>query len=346
MNMNLNQPITLDQVKQLGKMLKSSRSLLISVLSILLIMFFSFNCYAIYGNYELYEQKNAEFLDLSNQLRVTEKKLSKLINVEATYFNQLALGPDSKSEMIDLLSNIASASNLIVKKLISNEAGQNKSQDGLVEMESDGRYPSIQDFLIKIKPVLVASNVELLKLEKRKENQYVHMTMNIKFSNPPQLKKIKPAVAFNLNGTDYFYDSFKNWQVRHAGFVQVPNSASSQQDKTSQEKGSQVVELNGSVDNQRRVDPFLPSPKINQLDGASGSKRLGETDGAMFLSGILYAKHKSVCIVTLPSGESKVFEVGESIDGKRRVTAIKMDAVSIRSSLDREYKVGQEIYVK
>ena len=346
MTINLSQPITLDQFKQLGRLVKSSRSLLIAVVSTLLIIFLGMQCYAIYGNYELYETKNADFLEISNQMKVTDKKLSKLVNGEAKYFSQLSLGPVNKSEMVDLLSNMADSSDLIVKKLVSNEGGQNKEKDGLVEMEFDGRYTSIQEFLVKIKPVLAASNVQVLKLEKTKESQYVHMTMNVKFAAPPTLKKVKASVAFNLKGADFYYDSFANWQLRQTGFVQVPGSSSEQQDKNPQEKGAVGVKPIDETSNQKRVDPFLPSPKSNQLDSASGSKKSTEAEGSMFLSGILYAKHKSICIVTLPSGESKVFEVGESLDGKRRITAIKTNAVTIRSNLDREYKVGQEIHVK
>ena len=344
--MNLSQPITLDQFKQLGKLLKSSRSILISVLSVLLITFFAFNCYAIYGNYESFEQKNADFLDLSNQMRLNEKKLSKLVNGEAKYFAQLNVAPANKSELVDLLSNLASSNNLIVKKLLANDVGQNKGQDGLVEMELDGRYPSIQEFLNKIKPVLAASNVELVKLEKRKENQYIHMTMKVKFSQPPELKKVKSSVAFNYKGADYLYDTFESWRMRSTGFVQVPNSPGAQQQVIIPKNSETTSESSDVIDAQKRADPFLPSPKTSQLDSSAGTRRSGDLEGSMFLSGILYAKHKAVCIVTMASGESKVFEVGDNLDGKKRVTAIKSDAIVIRSVLDREYKVGQEIHVK
>jgi hypothetical protein len=344
MSINLNQTITLDQFKQLGKQLKSSRAIFISLISMLLIVFFAINCYAIYGNYEVYEQKNAEFLEISNQMKITERRLSKLVNSEAKYFLQLGTSPASQSEMVDLLSNFATSSNLIVKKLLANEGGQNKEKDGLVEMELDGRYPSIQEFLVRIKPVLAASNVQLVRLEKKKENQYVHMTMAVKFSKPPELRKVKSSVAFNFKGANFFYDTFDGWRISKAGFVQVPQgSVNSVAPQDGAGKATTPPEV---IDNQKRVDPFLPSPKTNQGDAGIKLGRSGESEGAMFLSGILYARHKSVCIVTLPSGESKVFEVGESLDGKRRVTAIKSDAITIRASIDREYKVGQEINVK
>lgn len=345
MTINLSQPITFDQFKQLGKLIKSSRSIFISLISVLLIAFCAINCYAIYGNYELYEKKNADFLEISNQMRLTEKRLLKLVSTEAKYFTQLNSAPITKSELVDALSNFATSSNLIVKKLIANEGAQNKEKDGLIEMELEGRYPSIQDFLMRIKPILTASNTQLVRLEKKKENQYVHMTMSVKFSKPPELRKVKSSLAFNFKGENFFYDTFENWQIRQAGFVQVPGGNNAQQDKVPQAKSGVAIEQVESPDNQKRIDPFLPSPKVNQVGGPLGP-RSSESEGSMFLSGILFAKHKSVCIVTLPSGESKVFEVGESLDGKKRVIAIRSDAVTIRSSIDKEYKVGQEIHVK
>ena len=116
MNINLNQPISWDQFKALGAIVKSSRSLVISIVSLCLTLFLMFNCYDIYTNYEVCEQKNTDFLDLSNQIKQSEHKLSKLINTESRDFSELSAAPANKSVLIDALSNLANANNLIVKK--------------------------------------------------------------------------------------------------------------------------------------------------------------------------------------------------------------------------------------
>jgi len=346
MNINLNQPISWDQFKAFGTLVKSSRSIVISIVSACVALFSLLNCYDIYANYEIYEQKNTDFLDLNNQIRQSERKLSKLINTESQYFYQLTSAPSNKSILIDALSNLASKNNLIVKKLLANEGVQSREKDGLIEVEIDGKYQSIVNFLTKVRPIMSASDIKSIKLEKKKENQYVHLSMAIKFSEPPQLKKLKPSLAFMLNRQDYYFDTFADWRFTNAGFVQIPETKKTNQESDDQSKNSAVNQLVDPPKLEARPDPFLPSPKNSQQDNSSSGKRIIDGDSSMFLSGILYSKSKSLCIVALPSGESRVFESGESIDGKKFVKAIKPDSVLIRSGTDRDYKVGQEIYAK
>lgn len=379
--MNLSQPITLDTVKTLP-IFKYATALIVCVISLLTILFVATKSYSLYLNSQDFDQKNLEFIEINNQINSTHKRISKLLTKEAQYFNDLSTAPATKSELVDLLSNIGTSRQLIVKKLIASDGVSGQQKEDIIEMELDGSYAGIIEFISRISPLLSASSIESIKLDKRKDSQFIHAALSVKFSKPPLLEVKRPAlkaesnirdsflrlseiknvenmgpnfnspkiindelsesrqvVAFRLSGESYYYGAPKgDWRFYNVGFVQQPALKKPALDITQKETPMASVDENSN----KREDPFLPSPKLNQ---GSNSVSAGTFTGT-FLSGIVYSESLGLCVVTLPTGESRVFAEGEYINARTKIKSIKPDYVYVQSKTDRSYKVGEEIYAK
>jgi hypothetical protein len=379
--MNLNEPVTLESIKKQLSSFKYGRAVVISSVSLLLALAFTAQAYLSYLNNQAYEEKNLEFIELNNQVNATNKKISRLLHDNANYFKNLANAPASKSELVELITNIGAGSNVVIRKIVANDNPQDQAKGDLIELEIDGRYQSIMDFVGRLRPSLSASNIELVKLEKRRESYYVHGVLRIKFSAPPDFVKkmthltsdqggvtkshrlhnlqqlmaslhkhpeqdyrsARPAnLAFRVNGEDYLFGQAPGiWRFYQTGFVPKPVITPLAEETLIESVPIQQPQLN-EAEQTKRADPFLPSTS----SAIPPSAALHTDSSAIYLSGIVYAEHLGLCIVTLSSGESRVLGEGEAINARVRVKRVSPDGVLIQAKQDKLYKVGQEIYAK
>jgi hypothetical protein len=365
---------------------KYGRAVLISLVSSLLGFVCASNAYICYLNNQAFEEKNIEFIDLNNKINTTSKRITKLLRDNADYFKNLADAPSSKSDLVDLISKIGVANNIVIRKVVANDGAQDKLKNDLIELEIDGRYQSIVDFMSRVKPFLSASNIDLVRLEKKSGNHYIHGSLKIKFSPAPNFpSKYKfvnlgaPEVyahreagnkevfqkdtlskgledqallsdtsrthsnfAFRARGEDYFFGTPPGeWRFYSTGFVpQREPPAQQAENKADSRQPDQPISPDGT--SVKRADPFLPGPPQQLQPGAS--QKLDSFSN--YLSGVMYAKHMPICIVTIASGESIVLGEGEAINSRAKVKSIRADGVLIQNKQDKFYKVGQEIYAK
>lgn len=106
---------------------------------------------------------------------------------------------------------------------------------------------------------------------------------------------------------------------------------------------AKVVETNETT---IKKDPFQsPEPIRTEINPATKTNVTSSEPRLVgyFLSGIIYSKHKRYCVVSLPTGESKVFKEGEKISPLLRVRKIIPGAVITNSKKSFKTHVGEEL---
>ena len=301
--------------------------ILISMAAITLLIYLFYSAYL--AN-QTYEAIRSEYSHTSSQVLTVNQSIKYLLKKESAYFDSLRAAPSTKTDLSEGLTTLLSANKLRVTKLSSNFSKLSSGQkEGLVELDADGSYPQIVEFLHQMESLAAASNVEFIRLTKTQDNLVVHLSLGVKFASPPDIRNMPKRLAFNMNGQQFFYDSFDQWRLKTAGFVAVPDSAANKSEEAPTVKESLNV---------TRIDPFqLPIPPPLSANGTTKSA------GAFFLSGIVYSAKGKLCIITLPSGESKIYLENEKVNEKMRVEHVDMDDVRISSKITKAYKVGEEI---
>ena len=316
--------------------------LAISVASMIGVLFFGYMSLGVYENYDVHASAKAQYESLVQEKANLQKKRVDTLKNNVELIEQFSKSPTSKSELAAMLSSLATKQGLKVSKIASNDSGTPSGpKDAAMELEAEGSFPSIKGFLSQVKLVVLASDVINIKITKAKESSSLHLFLAVKFTQPPKLHVPAQNVAFKIGGEDYYFDSFDQWGMYQVGFVQAPDHSVG--DKINAAPApSQVTEA-------KRNDPFQapPQPLINkegvgQVDSAN-SNIVSKKNNAMYLSGIVYSVTKKLCIVVLPSGESRVLAEGEKIDGKFTVNRITNKAVTLSGKKTNQFTVGQEL---
>jgi len=344
--MDLNKSINLSFDLK-GVDLKNAKlPLVISVTSLVGILFFGYMALGIYQNFDTHASAKAQYESLLQEKANLKKKLNSTLKNNVDLIDAITKSPASKSELTAALSVLVTGNGLKISKLTSNDSGAvSGAKDSAVELEADGSFSSIKNFLNQIKPIVMASDVISLKIGKSREASSLHLSLAVKYTQPPKLNVKPQNFAFTMGGEDYFYGSFDEWHMYKTGFVQTPESFSVN-NSNSQQLGAQTSDI-------KRVDPFQTPPQPNALISKEGGDLnqgdLGNSTGmvkknnAMYLSGIIFSGDKNFCIVVLASGESKVLSVGEKINGKHTVTRITDETVTFSGKRLNQFKVGQEL---
>jgi hypothetical protein len=287
-------------------------AILTSAISLTL-FYFIFN---VYGNYDVHAAGNARYDALMQERQHLNHDLKSLLKDNQTYLSNLEAAPQTKSELANALTKLVADNKLKLVKLNTNDSAPN-SKDATLVIEAEGSYAQVSSFTQAINAKVASSEVEVLKVYKLKDKGLLHLTLGLKFATPPHLKASKISAnnqAFNSSGRSGLFDG---WQLIKTGFVQVPPE-------------NQASEPPINNEATPKKDPFQ-APEMPAAENKNGSdkKEVSAKTSGFFLSGIMYSKKVSLCVITLPTGESKVFTTGEKINTKLSIQAIARDYVVI-----------------
>ncbi len=342
--MDLNKPINFSISLKGLDIANAKLPFVLSLISILGILILGFLSYGIYGNYEIHTASKSQYESLLVQKNSLKSQREKLFREHGSNLENLIKSPDSKSMLAALLGGLVTKNGLKLSKLNSNDTlASTGTKDAPLELEAEGQFLSIKNFLNQMRMVVLSSDIVHLKITKSLDNRALHLSLSIKFTKPPKLDLPKEKMAFIINGETYYYESFDDWKVYNAGFVQAPESSSSDKSKDS---GQVIVPVDS-----KRADPFAvpPQPSINK-DPAFNSTDIPNAQvplkksNIFFLSGIIYSNKDKYCVIVLPSGESKLFTEGEKVKGSVSIGHINDDSVTFSGiNKTNQFKVGQEL---
>lgn len=339
--MDLNKPLNLSFSLKGFDIANAKLPFAISLISVLGILLFGYFSYGVYSNYEVHATSKAQYESLMQQKLALQQQQNKMFKDHAELIEELVKSPSSKSELAATLGGLVAKNGMKIGKLASNDAGPvSGAKDAAIELEVDGSFLAIKSFLAQARAVVLASDVTQLKISKSKDARLLHLSLAVKYTQPPKLQLPKQKMAFMVHGQEYFYDTFDQWTMRQTGFVQAPEPA---------EKVVEPVTAAPQAGDIKRNDPFQapPQPFANKegvapLDPAA-PQPVAKRSNVMYLSGIIYSANKKFCIVVLPSGESKVFAEGEKVHGKITVNRISDEGVTFVGKKTNQFKVGQEL---
>lgn len=277
------------------------------------LIYFIFN---VYGNYDVHANSNAKYEALLQEKQHLNHDLKSLLKENQTYLSNLEAAPQSKSELANALTKLVADSKLKLVKLNTNDNTPN-SKDATLVIEAEGSYAQVAHFTQSVSAKVASSEVEVLKVSKLKDKGLLHLTLGLKFATPPHLSVSKISAnnqAFNPSGRGALFDG---WQLIKTGFVQVTPE-------------SQVTEPPAYNEASPKKDPFQAPEMPAAENKNSGDKKAEKpkTSG-FFLSGIMYSKKVSLCVITLPTGESKVFTTGDKVNMRLSILEIARDHVMI-----------------
>lgn len=287
-------------------------AIITSAISLALI-YFIFN---VYGNYDVHAASNAKYEALLQEKQHLNHDLKLLLKDNQTYLSNLEAAPQSKSELANELTKLVADNKLKLVKLNTNDSAPN-SKDATLVIEAEGSYAQVAHFTQAVNAKAASSEIEVLKVSKLKDKGLLHLTLGLKFSAPPHLNVSKISAnnqAFKTSGRGGLFDG---WQLINAGFVQVSPE-------------NQASESTFNNEASPKKDPFQAPDMPAAENKNSGDKKADapKTSG-FFLSGIMYSKKISLCVITLPTGESKVFTTGEKVNMRLSVLEIARDHVVI-----------------
>ena len=306
----------------------SKLTLSLTVIAALTSIYLIYMIFNIYENYETYQSTYQQLHQIESDRKLLETNFKVLVRNNNDYFLNLKSSPKNRSELASALSGAISENNLKLIRLNSNE-GNLTNKDALVEIEAAGTFANIDRFTHVVSKFIGATELQSLKLTKVKEDASVHVALSLKFMPPPSLNLpvLKPE---NKKISQFDYGDYGDWKIIKTAFIQ------------SDAKPTPIVETNETA---IKKDPFQsPEPRIEvnvttKPDGKVVEARLV----GYFLSGIFYSKHHRYCVVSLPSGESKVFKEGEKISPLIRIRKIIPGYVITNSKKSFKTHVGEEL---
>ncbi|MCX7187019.1 MAG: hypothetical protein NTW57_07195 [Methylophilales bacterium] len=290
--------------------------LLIAIITSAICLILTYFILNIYGNYDIHAAGNAKYDSLVQERQHLKNDMKLLLKDNQTYLSNLENSPKSKSELASSLTNLLSENRLKLIKLNTNDSTPNSKDETLV-IEAEGSYEQILHFTQAVNAKVASSEVEVLKITKLKDKGLLHLTLALKFNNPPHLN----ASSINLNHQAFKEATrggiFEGWHMIKAGFVQV--------DPANQPNVNDPI---------TKKDPFQ-APETPPVDTKNGTDKKAENTNrsGFFLSGIMYSKKTSLCVITIPSGESKVFTTGDLVNQKLRIQEIGRDHIVLSSNI-------------
>ena len=339
--MDLNKPISLSFSLQGSSIQHAKVQVALIAASVLAIVYFIYGGYGAFSNLEVHTTNKAEYERLLQEQRTVNTKYHNLFKNNADYFELLKAAPKSKSEMAGQLAALVSKHHLKLSKLNTNDTQQPATQNNNVEIEADGAYPAVIAFLKDMKAVTASSEVQGVKLSKNLDNPTLKVSLNIKFNQPPAIES-HPIKQSTLLPKGWDFDTFDRWQVMQAGFVPAPQEPSATPDASQAPSRDPFA-----VPEKSKEQPKHEAGPVGAVPDSSG---VASTEGvreqrikAFYLSGIIYSKDAKFCVITLPSGESKVFSPGAKVGNRFKVESIGSDHIVINWKKTSKVEVGGEI---
>lgn len=282
-----------------------------------------------FQNYDVYQTTHQQLQKVEQDSKQLESNFRSLVKNNTDYFADLKSSPRSRSELASALSGAISENSLKLIRLNSND-GNLSNKDALVEVEAAGTYTNIDRFTRVVSKFIGATELQSLKLTKVKEDASLHVALSLKFSPPPSidLPSIKPETK---KISQFQVDNGGDWKIIKAAFVQADT------------KPTAPVETN---ENTIKKDPFQSPEPIKaepNLSGKSDGKMAEQRLSGYYLSGIVYSKHQRYCVISLPTGESKVFKEGEKVSPLLRIRKIIPGYIITNSKKSFKTHVGEEL---
>ena len=282
-----------------------------------------------FQNYDFYQKTHQQLQKVEQDRKQLESNFRSLVKSNAEYYEDLKSSPRSRSELASALSGAISENSLKLIRLNSND-GNLSNKDALVEVEAAGTYTNINRFTRNVSKFIGATELQSLKLTKVKEDSSLHVALSLKFSPVPSIDF--PSTKSETKKISQFQvDNDGDWRIIKAAFVQADT------------KPAAPVETN---DNTIKKDPFQsPEPIKSEINlaGKSEGKIVEQRLSGFYLSGIFYSKHQHYCVISLPSGESKVFKEGDKVSPLLRVRKIIPGYVLTNSKKTSKIHVGEEL---
>ena len=296
----------------------------ISVLTSAYLIYLIFNTFENYGVYQTTDQ---QLQKVEQDKKLLESNFRSLVKTNSEYFQELKSSPRSRSELASALTGAISENHLKLIKLNSND-GNLANKEALVEVEAAGTYANIDRFTRVVSKFIGATELQSLKLTKVKEDNSLHLALSFMFVASPSLNLplIKPD---NRKVSLFGNDNDGEWRIVKAAFVQAD---------------SKSALVNDSNDASIKKDPFQsPEPIKIEPGTKTEGKVVDQRLVGYFLSGIFYSKHHHYCVVSLPTGESKVFKEGEKVSPTIRIRKIIPGYVITNSKKSFKTHVGEEL---
>lgn len=340
--MDLNKPVNLYSLLNIKALLKGSSlehskvSLSILIVSSFVGMTFIYLGINRYKNEAIFQAAKIHYEQTISEKNLLDAKFKKLAKDNVDYFNDVISSPKSKMELSSALTQLIAASNLKLAKMNLNSADPSKGD--IIEIEIDGTYLNIIQFSENCKKIIASSELQSYKLTKTKEGAMIHVAMSIKFNAPPSADNLPlqknniPTSPSAEQKVNYHLNNYPNNGFIKVGFV--PTKPDNLLPETNKNE-------NPIPEKKIIKDPFqAPSVTSNPQKVNSGSS--STVGGGYFLSGILYSKEGRFCILTLPSGESKVLLEGEKMGTQFKIISIDRNFI-ITNLNNKKIYVGDEI---
>jgi hypothetical protein len=340
--MDLKKPLNVSSLLNFKLLLKGSSlehsktSLAILLVSSIIGMTFVYLSVDRYKNQDIFLAAKSHYEQSVSEKNLLDSKFKKLAKDNATYFSDLVLSPKSKMELSNALTQLIASSNLKLAKMNLNSADPSKGE--MIEIEIDGSYLNIIQFSENCKKIIAASELQSYKLTRAKDGAIIHVAMSIKFNAPPPAENLplpqnnlapKPNMDQKVNN---YLNDFNAGGFIKTGFVPAkPENVSPESAKTESPASEKKIVK----------DPFQ-APSVTSNPQKGNSNNVSSSGGGYFLSGILYSKEGRFCILTLPSGESKVVPEGEKIGTQFKIVAIGRDHIVVNLS-NKKIFVGDEV---
>ena len=306
----------------------SKLTLSLTVIATLTSVYLIYLIFNTYQNYDVYQTTYQQLHKIEKDEKVLQSNFRSLVKNNNEYFSNLQASPKSRSELASALNGAISQNNLKLIRLNSNDSNLS-SKDALVEIEAAGTYANIDRFTRSVNKFIGATELQSLKLTKVKEENALHLALSLKFASPPSLSL--PIVnPDNRKISQLENDSYGDWKIIKAAFVQAD---------TKPEVVSDSKEPLVKKDPFQSPEPIKADINLAKSEGKLADQRLA----GYYLSGIFYSKHHHYCVVSLPTGESKVFKEGDKISPLLRIRKIIPGYVITNSKKSFKTHVGEEL---
>ena len=340
--MDLKKPVNLSSILNIKALLKGSSlehskvSLSILIVSSIIGITFVYLGFNRYKNQDIFEAVKSHYEQTVSEKNILDTKFKKLAKDNADYFSDVVSSPKSKMELSNALTQLIARSNLKLSKMNLNSADPSKGE--IIEIEIDGSYLNVIQFSENCKKIIASSELQSFKLTKTKEGAMIHVAMSIKFNTPPQAESL-PLPQNNILPIPITEQkvNYRPSNYSHNGFMKVGFVPAKPENIIPE------APKNENVTPEKKVikDPFqAPSVMSNPQKGNSTVS--SSAGGGYFLSGILYSKEGRFCILSLPSGEPKVFQEGEKVGTQFKIISIDRNHI-LTNSNNKKVFVGDEI---
>jgi hypothetical protein len=306
--------------------------ILASTLITIIFLYFSLMEHNRKDEYENVTQEIEKIFLLKNQL----KKQNLHINEKnSEFFKLIEEGPKTKTELTAIVTSLAVKSQIQVIKLSSSESIE-KNNINYIDIEIAGSFLNIKKFLSQLDNSIGASTIKKVKVTSGKQSSTVNVLLNIQFNPAITLHALREKYFREaLNDRDYYFDYFDAWKPSFTQFVQADAKQSNTESSVMDQEKLRNPFESGEDKNTSVKAEATPSKPDTEITGRVSDK--------YYLSGILFSKRKKICFISIPGGETKIFEDGAYINQQTFVTIMNASQVRFNSIKDKSFKVGDQI---